>query len=88
MAKYCTALITECKELGSSSKVTIFIIFLLAISINFCASTRFVLLWYFMFGVINVGSFFLVDICLAIRVSARHFVDSFMDRILGLAPSL
>lgn len=40
---------------------------------NLCASTMFVLLWYFMFGVINIGSFFLVDIDAAIRASAAAF---------------
>lgn len=39
-----------------------FIIFLVAISINFCVSTHFVLLWYFMCSIINIGSFFLVGI--------------------------
>ena len=40
-----------------------FIVFLVAISIKFCASTHFVLLGYFMFSIINIGSFFLVGIC-------------------------
>lgn len=50
-----------------------FIIFLSAISINLCASTHFVLLLYFMFSVINIGSFFLVDIDAAIRASTAAF---------------